>query len=130
MNTSKDSGGCCPPPDGTPMCHFRDADSKTIREIMRWSVMECPELELTNEIQQLGTRLKLLISRQPNVKGEGKTQTRRKLKQATKPSTNSAPASAQATSIPTVRSGYASARNPRRNATGGLFPKGRSATST
>jgi len=48
------------------MCHFKDAGNKTIMQIMRWSVMECHDPELTDEIQRLGTKLKLLISRKPN----------------------------------------------------------------
>lgn len=45
------------------MCHFRDAGNKTITEIMRWSVMECEDQDLRDQIQDLGTKLKLLISK-------------------------------------------------------------------
>lgn len=48
---------------GAAMCSFKDSSDKTIREIMRWSVMECRDADLTEEIQQLGSRLTLLVSR-------------------------------------------------------------------
>jgi hypothetical protein len=46
-----------------PMCHFKDAGDKTIREIMSWSIMEWKDPAVTDEIQKLGTRLKLLITK-------------------------------------------------------------------
>lgn len=70
MTTTSDAIPPLAAPPCSAMCHFKDADSKTIREIMRWSVMECPNPELTQEIQSLGTKLKLAISRQPNAKDE------------------------------------------------------------
>lgn len=44
------------------MCHFKDAGKQTIQEILRWSIMECKNPHLTDEIQRLCTDLKLLIS--------------------------------------------------------------------
>jgi hypothetical protein len=51
-----------PEKSSTALCHLKDAGEKTIREIMRWSVQECADAEATDEIQRLGTRLKLLVS--------------------------------------------------------------------
>lgn len=61
MNTDveSDEGGS----SHVPMCRFQDASTKTIRQIMRWSIMECTDPDVTDEIQRLGTRLMLLISR-------------------------------------------------------------------
>ena len=52
------------------MCLFKDAGSQTITQIMRWSIMECTDPELTEEIQRLGARIKLLISHQTKGKSE------------------------------------------------------------
>ena len=69
--TTKRSEEELPPPNGSAMCHFKDSSDKTIREIMRWSIMECSDPELTDEIQRLGTKIKLAISRQPNSNSAG-----------------------------------------------------------
>jgi hypothetical protein len=45
------------------LCHYKDAGNFTLRDILAWSIMECDDPQVTDEIQQISARLKLLISK-------------------------------------------------------------------
>lgn len=45
-----------------PLCSYNEAGNQTIRDIIKWSAQECKDPDKTKEIQDLASRLKLLIS--------------------------------------------------------------------
>lgn len=45
-----------------PLCSYAEAGDKTIREILQWSILKCDKPEVTDEVQKLCSRLKMLVS--------------------------------------------------------------------